>query len=223
MQEKLERSYIMELVPIKESNSEYARSSEELPPPSVSFQISETNLNAIEKASSSNEESKTTPTGTASLDKSSFSTHIYDRFKPSSSNRNPFLNIFRNYHHHNTLNPFHANVRNSMRRQSDSMPTTLDYSSESLLQYTREGNLRLVKEILAFHSKNNAKATTSGTSKLVEFDPATNYNTISGDASTALASVKFKLDVEITDEVATVEPLATCCVLLTPFCLVSDG
>lgn len=207
----------MELLPIKEANSEAGRSNEELRSArTVSFQISETDLNAIEKVSSTNEQPKAS--GSQLVDKSSFSTHIYDKFKPSSShttasssNRNPFMNIFHNYHHHNTLNPFHGNVRMSVRRQSDSMPTTLDYSSESLLQYTREGNLRLVKEILAFHSKMNAKSTTttSGTSKLVEFDAATNYNTISGDASTAFQSVKFKLDIEITDEVRSTRSI--CC------------
>lgn len=43
------------------------------------------------------------------------------------------------------LNPYH-NIQHHLRNPAETV--LIDYSSESLLQYTREGNFKIVKEIL---------------------------------------------------------------------------
>ena len=89
----------------------------------------------------------------------------------------------------------------------------MDYSSEALLQYSREGKFNLVKEILSFyelhHSAQNQLANTSvinakpSLTTAAKFDAGSNYNTISGDASTiqnTLSLKKVKIDIEFHDE-----------------------
>jgi hypothetical protein len=143
--------------------------------------------------------------------------------------RNPFFSIF--HHHHNSNHHHHHNhhqnnnsnesmlhplqgLHSHSRHQSEAI--LIDYSSESLLQYVREGNFKLVREILLYSKGGNSnigigganaagseiKNKSKSNNQNAKFDSNSNYNTISGDASSLYAAAKrVKIDLEIHDDV----------------------
>ena len=148
--------------------------------------------------------------------------HSIDEHPVKHQTKNPFLSLFGHLGHtssnnntmqhttgHNTLHPSQSHVlMSNLPIQSDSC--LIDYSSEALLQYCRDGKLNSVKEILRYYEmhNNNTQLTTNKNNLTIfsrpKFDPSSNYNTISGDASTIptmLSMKKIKIDIEFHDEV----------------------
>ena len=131
---------------------------------------------------------------------------------PSTRNvRNPFLNIFSNHHQNQDGNNNNGgggggqqqmillNNLTTIHSNQLAEPSFIDYSSESLLNYCREGNLNAVKEILLNADFNvNKKYAFALSTKLDEEE--SHYNTLSGEVNIQQQN-RVKIDIELSDEV----------------------
>jgi hypothetical protein len=153
------------------------------------------NLNNLENTSNS----KTNTNETTNQPTTSTADHHYHETSSSSfngENKHHILNPFQNFYHHA--------LTNTHRNYSDNVLN--DYTSESLLLFTKEGNFFKVKDILdnTITNKLNNETILNRRSSV--------YNTIT---ETTAASKKKRIDLEITDE-SKQTPLIIACRQNTP-------
>lgn len=125
----------------------------------------------------------------------------------SGYNPNPFSHLFSHHHTH---------AHQKQHPNNNDLNQLIEYSSEALLQHTKEGNFSIVKEILD-HYETLIHSSSDGNfpSKHLSLTAPSNSNTITGGNSAAVYSTlmphkKVKLDLEIHDE-AKQTPLIIAC------------